>query len=162
RTLVTGVTGFAGGHLAEALLAAGDGVVGVARRAAWPPEWAHLAGRVPLLACDLSADDRLEGLLRETAPDRTAHLAGYAHAGRPEGPGFAVAHFARQLVAVERGERPPLLETGDLRPQRDLTDVRDVAAAYVLLLEKGRAGAAYNVGTGRSVSMQAVLDRLIA
>ncbi|MBI1916082.1 MAG: GDP-mannose 4,6 dehydratase, partial [Planctomycetes bacterium] len=42
------------------------------------------------------------------------------------------------------------------------TDVRDVAAAYVLLMECGRTGEAYNVGSGASYSMQTVLDRLVA
>jgi GDP-4-dehydro-6-deoxy-D-mannose reductase len=49
-----------------------------------------------------------------------------------------------------------------LQPCRDLTDVRDVAAAYVLLLERGRSGEAYNVGSGQTYAMQTVLDRLIA
>ena len=54
------------------------------------------------------------------------------------------------------------METGDLRPARDLCDVRDVVAAYVLLLQRGATGGAYNVACGESRSMQEVLDRLIA
>jgi GDP-4-dehydro-6-deoxy-D-mannose reductase len=73
-----------------------------------------------------------------------------------------VAHFAQQLVAIERGQGPAVLETGNLSPQRDLTDVRDTVAAYLLLLEKGHAGEAYNIGCGQSNSMQTVLDRLLA
>src|SRR5205823_6085839 len=118
RTLVTGVTGFAGGHLAEALLAGGDEVIGVARRASWPPEWAHLSGRVPLLCCDLAGDGNLAGLLRETTPDRIAHLAGYAHVGQS----FADpdAAWAGNLTATRRlydavarwGGRPRVLFVG--------------------------------------------------
>src|SRR5262249_1069080 len=86
----------------------------------------------------------------------------FNHIGPRQSPQFAVAHFARQLVEVERGRRPPVLETGDLSPQRDLTDVRDTVAAYVLLMERGRPGEAYNVGSGRTWAMQIVLDRLVA
>ena len=39
--------------------------------------------------------------------------------------------------------------------------MRDVAAAYLLLLERGRGGDVYNVGSGVSYSMQTVLDRLV-
>ena len=86
----------------------------------------------------------------------------FNHIGPRQSPQFAVANFARQLAAVERGEQPPVLETGNLSPRRDLTDVRDTVAAYLLLMQKGRAGEAYNVGSGQNISVQTVLDRLIA
>jgi GDP-4-dehydro-6-deoxy-D-mannose reductase len=257
RFLVTGVTGFAGGHLAEALLARGDTVIGVDRSGAWPPVLQHLAGQVDLRTCDLCDGTELEPLLREVRPERICHLAGYARTGRSfdepdaawdgnltttrrlydavarwgerprilfigsgliygsrgngpppdesaplrpdspyaaskaaadlvsyqvycapgldvvrarpfnhvgprQSPEFAVAHFARQVVAIERGQQPPVLETGDLRPSRDLTDVRDTVAAYLLLLEHGRAGEAYNVASGQGYTMRTVLDRLLA
>jgi GDP-4-dehydro-6-deoxy-D-mannose reductase len=86
----------------------------------------------------------------------------FNHVGPRQDAEFAVAHFARQVVAIERGSQPPVLHTGDLRPSRDLTDVRDTVAAYLLLLEHGRAGAAYNVASGQAYTMQTVLDRLLA
>lgn len=85
----------------------------------------------------------------------------FNHIGPRQAPQFAIAHFAQQIAAIELGQQPPLLETGNLSPVRDLTDVRDVARAYMLLLEKGRTGEAYNVGSGRAWSIQAVLDRLL-
>jgi GDP-4-dehydro-6-deoxy-D-mannose reductase len=86
----------------------------------------------------------------------------FNHIGPRQGPQFAVAHFAQQLVAIERGLAPAILEVGNLKPQRDLTDVRDTATAYVLLMDDGRPGEAYNIGCGQSHSMQTVLDRLLA
>lgn len=86
----------------------------------------------------------------------------FNHTGPLQAPDFAIPSFARQLAAIVAGQAPPVLETGDLTPTRDLTDVRDVVAAYQLLMEKGRAGEAYNVGSGQSWSMRQVLDRLLA
>ena len=86
----------------------------------------------------------------------------FNHIGPRQSPQFAIANFARQAAAVERGAAPPVLETGNLGPRRDLTDVRDTVAAYVLLMEKGRTSEAYNVASGQNVSMQVVLDRLLA
>ena len=60
------------------------------------------------------------------------------------------------------GQTPALLETGNLAPHRDFTDVRDVVRAYILLMERGRSGEAYNVGTGHTFSMQEIVDRLLA
>jgi GDP-4-dehydro-6-deoxy-D-mannose reductase len=257
RILVTGVTGFAGGHLAEALLAQGrHRVFGMARRPVWPDAWRHLADRVELHQGDVGDGARVEQIVRAVQPECIVHLAGYSHVGRSfqepdaawhgnltatrrlydavvrwggkprivyagsgvvygesgdracdeddllrpdnpyaaskaaadllsyqyarspgldivrvrpfnhigprQSPQFAVSSFARQLAAIERGQQAPLLETGNLQPRRDLTDVRDVAAAYLLLMERGRGGEVYNVGSGQSLSMQTVLDRLIA
>jgi GDP-4-dehydro-6-deoxy-D-mannose reductase len=86
----------------------------------------------------------------------------FNHIGPRQQPEFAVAHFARQVAAIERGKQPAVLETGNLQPQRDLTDVRDVVAAYLLLLERGRIGEAYNIGSGQMHTMQTVVERLLA
>jgi GDP-4-dehydro-6-deoxy-D-mannose reductase len=85
----------------------------------------------------------------------------FNHIGPRQSAEFAVAHFARQIVEIERGRRAPVLETGDLRPRRDLSDVRDVVRGYMLLMEKGRPGEAYNLGSGEVHSMKEVLDRLL-
>ena len=53
---------------------------------------------------------------------------------------YAAANFARQIAAAEAGKQPPVIETGDLTARRDITDVRDMVAAFPLLLETGRAG----------------------
>jgi GDP-4-dehydro-6-deoxy-D-mannose reductase len=50
---------------------------------------------------------------------------------------------------------------GNLEIRRDVSDVRDVVAAYVLALEKGEAGAVYNVCAGRACSLREALDTLI-
>jgi len=259
RILLTGVTGFAGGHLAEALLAREEvELFGIGRRTRWPDEWQHLADRVPLHGVDLGDGTGVEAVLRKAQPERIYHLAGYAQVGRsfqeadaawagnltatrclydavsrwggrprilyvgsgliygdPElpdqafdescllrptnpyasskaaadlvsyqytrthnleivrvrpynhigprqSPQFAIAHFAKQIIAIERRQQPAVLETGNLSPRRDLTDVRDMVRAYILLMERGRNGEAYDAGTGQTYAIGDVLQRLLA
>jgi GDP-4-dehydro-6-deoxy-D-mannose reductase len=85
----------------------------------------------------------------------------FNHFGPRQSADFAVSHFARQIVEIEHSRRSAVLETGDLRPRRDLTDVRDIVRGYILVMEKGRAGEAYNLGSGQVHSMRDVLDRLL-
>jgi GDP-4-dehydro-6-deoxy-D-mannose reductase len=259
RILITGITGFVGGHLAECLLGQGQAELhGMSRHSAWPRELQHLARRVVLQGCDLLDRTKVAALLSEIQPEQIYHLAGYAHVRRSvteaeaawtgnlqatrtlyeaaaacsrparilyvgtglvygdgeaadqaraesapllpatpyaaskaaadllsyqvtrssgldivrvrpfnhigprQAPDYAVAHFAQQIAAIEQGRQPPVLSTGNLEPQRDLTDVRDMVAAYCLLMQRGRRGSVYNAGSGKAVAMRTVLDHLLA
>jgi len=53
------------------------------------------------------------------------------------------------------------MRVGNLSPQRDFTDVRDVAAAYLRLAEAGRPGEAYLICSGQPVTVRHLLDTLI-
>jgi len=75
---------------------------------------------------------------------------------------YASANFARQIAAAEAGTQPPVIETGDLSARRDITDVRDMVAAFPLLLEHGRTGEVYNAGRGETYRIKDLLDKLIA
>ncbi len=78
RAFITGITGFAGTHLAEHLLASGDRVAGCSRNGCWQPERLPAAPEaVDLLAWDI-ADDAPETLragLAALQPDCIFHLA---------------------------------------------------------------------------------------
>lgn len=86
----------------------------------------------------------------------------FNHIGPGQSPAFAAASFARQLAMIEAGQAPPVISVGNLSAARDVTDVRDTVGAYVALMASGRPGVAYNVCSGRAVSVQAILDGLRA
>ncbi|MBU0677319.1 MAG: GDP-mannose 4,6-dehydratase [Verrucomicrobia bacterium] len=82
------------------------------------------------------------------------------HIGPGQADAFVVPSFAKQLAAIARGRTEPLMRVGNLESKRHFVDVRDVARAYRLLLEKGSAGEAYNVAADSSTTIQEVLDLL--
>lgn len=86
----------------------------------------------------------------------------FNHLGPRQDPRFVAADFARQIAAIERGDRPPVVRVGNLQAERDFTDVRDVVQAYVAALEHGQPGAVYNVASGTARPVQAILDGLLA
>jgi len=258
RILITGITGFVGGHLVESLMPRGHTIFGLSRRGTWPTQLSHLADQVKLYSGDLADSNSVESVLAQSRPDWLMHLAGYANPGRSyleqdqcwhdnfastqvlyeaivrtglkprilyvstglvygephevdgacdeqtvlkpatpyaaskaaadllsyqytRRPGldivrvrlfnqigprqsadYASANFARQIAAAEAGTQPPVIETGDLSARRDITDVRDMVAAFPLLLEHGRTGEVYNAGRGETYRIKDLLDKLIA
>jgi GDP-4-dehydro-6-deoxy-D-mannose reductase len=77
RALVTGISGFVGGHLAEHLVAEGDLVVGLCTSGRWPPELSALEKTVRIERFDLveQGEADLADLIRRKQPDVIYHLA---------------------------------------------------------------------------------------
>ena len=86
----------------------------------------------------------------------------FNHTGPGQAPTFAASSFARQIVEIERGKTPPTIAVGNLEARRDVTDVRDVVAAYAALMRHGRRGIAYNVCRSQTIGMGDLLNRLLA
>lgn len=74
RALITGITGFAGGHLAQILLDRDDEVFGVARHTEKGLE--HLKRQVRLITADLCDPTAVANLLTHVQPEAIYHLAG--------------------------------------------------------------------------------------
>jgi GDP-4-dehydro-6-deoxy-D-mannose reductase len=77
RALVTGVSGFVGGHLAEHLVHEGDLVVGMSASGRWPAALAHLAQSVRIERFDLiaQAEADLAEIVSRKQPEVIYHLA---------------------------------------------------------------------------------------
>ena len=256
RALITGITGFAGGHLAAHLLARGDvEVYGVAHAVGYGV--GHLERPVPVEIADLRDGQVVEEVVVGVRPDHIYHLAAQAyvpaawvapwetfehnvrpelnllevmvreglkarllvvasnevygavtwerlpvdeetplepvnpygvskvaqdllarqyylshgvdvirarafnHVGPRQSPGFVAANFARQIAETEVGLREAVVRVGNLEAERDFTDVEDVVRAYALLMERGRSGEAYNIGSGRPRSVASLLEGLL-
>jgi GDP-4-dehydro-6-deoxy-D-mannose reductase len=84
----------------------------------------------------------------------------FNHIGPRQQPDFATSSFARQIALAEAGQIGPVLRVGNLDARRDVTDVRDTVRAYQRLAERGAAGQAYNVCSGRAPSVGELLEHL--
>lgn len=73
---------------------------------------------------------------------------------------FALPSFVKQLVQIKKGLKKDELVTGDITIVRDFTDVRDVVAAYYLLLTEGEKGEVYNVCGGKGWSLKEIIDKI--
>lgn len=113
-------------------------------------------------ALSKAAADSLSDAFAKRHGLRVIRTRSFGHTGPGQSPAFAVPSFARQIADIEAGRGDPVLRVGNLEVTRDLTDVRDVAQAYVALLEHGRPGAAYNVCRGEGVRLTDLVARMVA
>ena len=86
----------------------------------------------------------------------------FNHIGPGQSRQFVVADFCSQVVEIEQGKRDRVIRVGNLSAKRDFTDVRDVVKAYCRLIQYGKSGETYNVGSGHAVAIQDVLDIILA
>jgi len=84
------------------------------------------------------------------------------HTGPGQKLGFFVPDFCSQIAKAKSDAfRHAIIEVGNLDVERDLFDVRDVIRAYKIVMDKGKAGKIYNIGTGETVSVKDILNKLI-
>jgi GDP-4-dehydro-6-deoxy-D-mannose reductase len=84
----------------------------------------------------------------------------FNHIGPGQSPNFFVPALTKRIVDAKRSGASAL-PVGTLTTRRDFTDVRDVVAAYRLLVQDGQAGEVYNVCSGHDVAMSEVAERLL-
>ena len=79
------------------------------------------------------------------------------HTGPGQASKFVVPAFVRQALEIKDGLRE-CFRVGNLASVRDFTDVRDVARAYRMLLDKGSRGCIYPISSGKRFRIDEVLD----
>jgi GDP-4-dehydro-6-deoxy-D-mannose reductase len=97
RALITGITGFAGGHLAQILIDRNDEVFGVARDEGYGLD--HLSQKIRPVITDLRDPAAVNNLLSKFRPDAIYHLAGQA---------FVPTAWADPWSTLENNIRPQL------------------------------------------------------
>jgi GDP-4-dehydro-6-deoxy-D-mannose reductase len=62
------------------------------------------------------------------------------------------------MALIETGRQEPVLQVGNLSPQRDFTHMHDVARALWLLLEHAPPGEVYNLCSGRAARIGDIVE----
>ena len=84
RVLITGITGFAGSHLAETCLAAGCSVSGFSRDTSHPhPNLERISDRLEILQVDISDEAQVRSAVAKAKPHVIFHLAAATGAQDP-------------------------------------------------------------------------------
>lgn len=115
-------------------------------------------------AASKAAADILVGQMAK-AGLRAVRLRPFNHTGPGQPPTLAVASFASQIAAIERGEQKPVMKVGNLSMRREFLDVRDVVDAYLRTIQRFDSlpnGAVFNISSGEAIAVDAILKMLLA
>jgi len=104
-----------------------------------------------LLALRAAAEDGLDVVVARA----------FNHTGPRQTPAYMAPGVARQIASIEAGLSEPVIRVGNLDAERDLTDVRDVVAAYLALMDAGVSGEVYNVASGTGHAVRDVVETLV-
>ena len=74
----------------------------------------------------------------------------------------APSDFVRQLVKIRKGQQPPVIEVGNLKPHRAFLDVNDTVRGFYLAALKGKRGEAYNLCAAKTYAIGELLRMAIA
>jgi GDP-4-dehydro-6-deoxy-D-mannose reductase len=86
----------------------------------------------------------------------------FNHSGPGQSPDFVLPTIVKQVAEAKAAGRDHVdLELGNLDSVRDISDVRDIVAAYVIALRRGDSGTAYNFASGIGHTIDA-LAHLVA
>lgn len=118
-------------------------------------------GPISPYAVSKTAQDLLSYSYAHSYGLKIVRVRPFNHIGEGQSPDFAIPAFAQQIAKIEAGQQTSL-QVGNLDSIRDLTDVKDMVQAYLLLMDKGESGQVYNIGTGQGYQMKDVLDMMIS
>lgn len=85
----------------------------------------------------------------------------FNHSGAGQNENYVIPSFCKQIAMIEAGKQKPVMKVGDLSVKRDLSDVRDIVRGYRQMAEKGRDGRVYQLCSGKAISIQSVLHKLL-
>lgn len=75
---------------------------------------------------------------------------------------FVLPSFIKQVVRIEKKLQKNTIDVGDLSQERDFIDIKDTCKAYDLLLGKGAVSEVYNVASGKYISIEELLNKIVS
>lgn len=126
-----------------------------------PLSESHELNPVSPYAAARSAQEHLSRVYAEGYGLDIVLTRSFNHVGPGQTAVFVVSFLVKQMVEIKRSGRDSgTVIAGDVSIVRDFIDVRDVVAAYDLLLQKGASGNIYNVCSGVGLSIRDIIDQI--
>lgn len=121
----------------------------------------HILNPVSPYAISKMAQEQIAKLYTSSYNMNLIMVRAFNHIGPMQSKNFVVSDFASKIAEIEKGSEP-VIRVGNLEAYRDFTDVRDIVRGYVMLMEKGKNGEVYNIGSGNPIKIREILEILLS
>lgn len=85
----------------------------------------------------------------------------FNHTGIYQSNMAVIPSFCQQVARIDKNGKKGTIRVGNLNVYRDISDVRDVIEAYIMLLESDISTGVYNVCSGEQVLLRKLLSEII-
>ncbi len=85
-------------------------------------------------------------------------LRPFTHTGPGQSKDFVLPTIAIQIAEIEKAQRPPLLELGNIDVKREFMNIQDITNAYTLAIEKCESGNIYNISSNQGHTIRDALE----
>lgn len=86
----------------------------------------------------------------------------FNHIGPMQIENFVIPDWCKQIAEIEILGKEPILKVGNIDVIRDFCHVEDICDAYIDILENGKKGESYNVGSGKAISLRSIIEKLVS
>lgn len=108
------------------------------------------------------AQENFASLYRQKYGMKIVCTRSFNHTGVGQTTQFVLPSFVEQVALIHKSGKPGTIKVGNLDVYRDFSDVRDVVHVYRMLLENPNQYDVYNVGSGKSLHLQELLQYIIS
>ena len=85
-------------------------------------------------------------------------LRPFTHTGPGQSRDFVLPSIAAQIVEIEKGTKPPLIEIGNSEVKREFMNIKDIISAYKLAITKAKTGDIYNISSNKGYTLKQALS----
>jgi GDP-4-dehydro-6-deoxy-D-mannose reductase len=87
-------------------------------------------------------------------------LRPFTHTGPGQSKDFVLPSVISQIVEIEKGTKPPLIELGNIDSKREFMNIQDITGAYKLAITMGKTGSIYNISSNKGYTINEALSVL--
>ncbi len=85
-------------------------------------------------------------------------LRPFTHTGPGQSRDFVLPSIASQIVDIEKGTKPPLIELGNSDVKREFMNIQDIINGYKLAITKAKSGNIYNISSNEGYTLKQALS----
>lgn len=106
--------------------------------------------------------EQFSSIYRKNYGMKIYYVRPFNHTGAGQEESFVIPSWCKQAAEISQSGKSGIMSVGNLDVKRDFSDVRDVVKGYRMIIESDKCGTAFNIGSGKAVSLNELLEYIIS